>query len=53
MKNTIGLTVLGLWIASGLASPVMAGEADSGKAIYEKSCMGCHGADGLSAFGFE
>ena len=46
MRNTIGLTVLGLWIASGLASPVIAGEADSGKAIYEKSRMGCHGADG-------
>jgi len=46
MRNTIGLTVWGLWIASGLASPAMAGEADGGKAIYEKSCMGCHGADG-------
>jgi len=37
---------MGLWITAGLASAAMAGEVDSGKAVYEKSCMGCHGADG-------
>lgn len=46
MKSKIGLTIMGLWIAAGLASAAMAGEADSGKAVYEKSCAGCHGADG-------
>jgi mono/diheme cytochrome c family protein len=46
MRYKIGSTVMGLWIAAGLASTAMAGEADSGKAVYEKSCTGCHGADG-------
>ncbi len=46
MRQKIGLTVMGLWIAAASASPAMAGEADSGKAVYEKSCAGCHGADG-------
>ena len=46
MRSKIGLTIMGLWIAAGLASAAMAGESDSGKAVYEKSCMGCHGADG-------
>jgi mono/diheme cytochrome c family protein len=36
----------GLWIAVGLASAAIAGDADSGKALFEKSCIGCHGADG-------
>ena len=46
MQHKIGVTVVGLWFAAGLATAAMAGEADSGKAVYEKSCMGCHGADG-------
>lgn len=46
MISKIGLTIMGLWITAGLASTAMAGEADGGKAIYEKSCAGCHGADG-------
>jgi len=46
MRFKIGLTIIGLWITAGLSSAAMAGEADSGKAVYEKSCMGCHGADG-------
>jgi len=46
MRNKIGLIIMGLWIAAGQVSTAMAGEADSGKAVYEKSCMGCHGADG-------
>jgi mono/diheme cytochrome c family protein len=46
MQNKIGVTIVGLWLVAGLASAAMAGEADSGKALYEKSCMGCHGADG-------
>ncbi len=46
MRYKIGLTIMGLWIAAGQLSPAMAGEADGGKAVYEKSCAGCHGADG-------
>ena len=46
MQHKIGVTAVGLWFALGLATTAMAGEADGGKAVYEKSCMGCHGADG-------
>ena len=46
MRNKISVTMMGLWVAVGLTTAAMAGEADSGKAVYEKSCVGCHGADG-------
>lgn len=46
MRNKIGLIIMGLGIAAGQVSAAMAGEADGGKAVFEKSCMGCHGADG-------
>ena len=46
MKHKTGMAMAGLWIAVGLASSAMAGDADSGKALFEKSCIGCHGADG-------
>lgn len=46
MGQKIGLTVMGLWFAAASASVAVAGEADGGKALYEKSCAGCHGADG-------
>ena len=46
MRNKIGLIIMGLGIAAGQVSAAMAGEADGGKAVYEKSCAGCHGADG-------
>ena len=36
-----GLGMIGLW-----SSGVLAVDAGSGKAVYEKSCVGCHGADG-------
>ena len=44
MKNKIAATVCGFWIAS--AGVVLAADADAGKAVYEKSCVGCHGKDG-------
>jgi cytochrome c6 len=44
MKNKIAATVCGFWIAS--AGVVLAADADAGKAVYEKSCAGCHGKDG-------
>ena len=46
MQYKIGVITVGLWFAAGLASAAMAADADTGKAVYEKSCAGCHGADG-------
>ena len=33
-------------IWAGTNSAALAADAESGKALYEKSCAGCHGADG-------
>jgi mono/diheme cytochrome c family protein len=39
---TATLSIALAWpVANGLA-----GEADPGKALYQKNCQGCHGADG-------
>ena len=37
----IGLGMVGVWAAGGLAA-----DAGHGKAVFEKSCVSCHGADG-------
>ncbi len=41
----ISATLVGLCIASGEMNPAQGADA-SGKALYDKSCAGCHGADG-------
>jgi mono/diheme cytochrome c family protein len=46
MRRKINLTIAGLLIWAGTTSAALAADADSGKALYEKSCAGCHGADG-------
>ena len=46
MKHKISILIAVLWVVAGLNAPVLAGDADSGKALYEKSCAGCHGPDG-------
>jgi mono/diheme cytochrome c family protein len=46
MVQRIGLIVAGLTMCAGAYSSVLAAGADGGKAVYEKSCAGCHGADG-------
>jgi mono/diheme cytochrome c family protein len=46
MGHKINITIAGLLIWMGTTSAAIAAEADSGKALYEKSCAGCHGADG-------
>ncbi len=46
MRHKISITIAGLFICVGAASTAIAADADSGKALYEKSCAGCHGADG-------
>ena len=38
-------TIIGLWLCAGWINPAIAADA-TGKALYEKSCAGCHGADG-------
>ena len=37
----LGLGLMGLWVVKSLAA-----DAAAGKAVYEKSCVGCHAADG-------
>ena len=46
MRHKINVTIAGLAIWTGTTAAAVAGDADSGKALYEKSCVGCHGADG-------
>lgn len=45
MKAKIVLAVIGFWFGMGVTSAALGADA-AGKAAYEKSCMGCHGADG-------
>jgi mono/diheme cytochrome c family protein len=40
------VALIGLTIFCGSSSPVTAADATGGKALYEKSCAGCHGPDG-------
>ncbi|HEU4345060.1 MAG TPA: cytochrome c [Candidatus Binatia bacterium] len=44
-KEIIGI-MLGLGMLWSGAAQALAAEAAAGKAAYEKSCAGCHGADG-------
>lgn len=37
--------LLGVWIGASWSGVSLAADA-GGKAVYEKSCAGCHGADG-------
>jgi mono/diheme cytochrome c family protein len=46
MGHKISITMAGLLVWAGTTSAAIAADADSGKALYEKSCAGCHGADG-------
>jgi cytochrome c oxidase cbb3-type subunit 3 len=46
MRNKLVATVAGLGMLGLSASAVLAADAAAGKAVYEKSCVGCHGADG-------
>lgn len=43
MKNTLMVSAVAVVFAS-VGSQALA--ADAGKAVYEKNCAGCHGADG-------
>ena len=46
MERKIGAAILGVWIAWSWSAPAEAADADAGKAVYTKSCVSCHGADG-------
>ena len=46
MNRKISITIAGFLIWGGMTSGAIAADADSGKGPYEKSCAGCHGADG-------
>jgi mono/diheme cytochrome c family protein len=46
MRHKITVTIAGSLIWAGMLSAAIAADGDSGKALFEKSCAGCHGADG-------
>ncbi len=46
MGQIITLAIAGFFMWAGTISTANAADADSGKALFEKSCAGCHGADG-------
>jgi mono/diheme cytochrome c family protein len=46
MKRRLALAVIGLLVGAGSASTGFGADASAGKAVFEKSCAGCHGADG-------
>ena len=46
MDRKIVGAILALWITSSWTVAALAADASAGKAIFEKSCAGCHGPDG-------
>ena len=46
MDRKIVGAILALWITSSWTVAALAEDASAGKAIFEKSCAGCHGPDG-------
>jgi mono/diheme cytochrome c family protein len=46
MKTKLALFVIGLWLGAGWTPGAFAADASGGKAIFDKSCVGCHGANG-------
>jgi mono/diheme cytochrome c family protein len=46
MRHKISATIIGCLILAGTTSAAIGAEASGGKALYEKSCAGCHGPDG-------
>ncbi|HWP59835.1 MAG TPA: cytochrome c [Candidatus Acidoferrales bacterium] len=45
-RNSLLLSTACLWTLAAAVSPAVAADAKAGKAIYEKRCLSCHGADG-------
>ena len=42
----LSLVIVGLLIGAGWTPSAIAADASGGKALFDKSCAGCHGADG-------
>jgi cytochrome c6 len=46
MRTKVLAVIIGLGMIGSWSSGAQAADAGSGKAIFEKSCVGCHGKDG-------
>ncbi len=46
MREKVIAILAGLGMLGATASGVLAADAAAGKAVFDKSCVGCHGADG-------
>ena len=46
MRTMVVTAMVGLLLGTGGTATALAADAGAGKALYEKSCAGCHGADG-------
>lgn len=46
MRNKLVAIMAGLGMMGASASGVLAADAAAGKAVFDKSCVGCHGANG-------
>jgi mono/diheme cytochrome c family protein len=46
MRKHLSTAILGIGLAVCWTTGSLAADASAGKAAYEKSCVGCHGADG-------
>jgi mono/diheme cytochrome c family protein len=46
MRKKLAIAMMGLSFGAGAAAAAFAADAAAGKALYEKSCTGCHGPDG-------
>jgi len=46
MRGKVIAILAGLGMMGASASGVLAADAAAGKAVFDKSCVGCHGADG-------
>ena len=44
MKSRVALAVIGLLVGTGSAPVSFAADAGASKAVFEKSCVGCHAA---------
>ena len=46
MNRKLVTIAIGLWFGFASIPAALAADASGGKALFEKSCAGCHGADG-------
>lgn len=46
MEVKLIAVIIGLWMGTGWTAAAFAADMGSAKALFEKSCAGCHGADG-------